>query len=155
MRLRGLRLFLSGGDERNEGFWLSELALCKSPARAPGVALNRLRQKEAAGGAEQAIGEWPGRGKWILEKKRRRRRPCCNKTGGSLKVSTRASDWRKEKRVLALRNDAVDCARTGRIKNRSAKVGEIGELFGRQNGAKMKKDEKGKRNRDPGNGDAK
>lgn len=50
MRLRGLRLFLGGGDERNEGFWLSELALCKSPARAPGVALNRLRQKEAAGG---------------------------------------------------------------------------------------------------------
>lgn len=49
MRLGGLRLFLDG-DERNDNCWLSELALCKSPARAPGVALNRLRQKDAAGG---------------------------------------------------------------------------------------------------------
>lgn len=39
-----------GGDERNKDVWLRELALCKLPARAPGVALNRLRQKEAAGG---------------------------------------------------------------------------------------------------------
>lgn len=74
---------------------------------------------------------------------------------GSLKVSTRAGDWRKEKRVLALRNDAGDCARTGRIKNRSAKVGEIGEKFGKPGGAEIKKNEKGKENRDPGNGDAK
>lgn len=50
MRLRGVRLLLGGGDEGNEDVWLRELALCKSPARAPGVALNRLRQKEAAGG---------------------------------------------------------------------------------------------------------
>lgn len=74
------------------------------------------------------------------KKKRRRRRPCCNKTGGSLKVSTRASDWRKEKRVLALRNDAVDCARTGRIKKLKRK--------GRRNwraiwGAKRCKNEEG------------
>lgn len=56
---------------------------------------------------------------------------------------------------MALRNDAVDCARTGRIKNGSAKVGEIGERFRKPRGAEIKRNEKEKRNRDPGNGNAK
>lgn len=61
----------------------------------------------------------------------------------------------ERKESLAVRNDAVDCARTGRIKNGSAKVGEIGERFGKPSGAEIKNDEKEKRNRDPGNGNAK
>lgn len=73
MRLGGLRLFL-GGDERNDDCWLSELALCKSPARAPGVALNRCGKRMLQGGAEQAIGEWPGRGKWILLGKKKKKK---------------------------------------------------------------------------------
>lgn len=97
---------------------------------------------------------WTGKiGYW--EKKQASPQTLLQQNRGSLEVSTRAGDWKSEKRVLALRNDAVDCARTGRLKIESAKGRRNWREIWKAKRQKMKKNEKEKRNRDPGNGNAK